>query len=183
MSRLGAESVDWDHVLQATEASTFSNRSSSTVAGPSTHYTLRQRILEHLPQLKVECSVCGEAVHPHTTVRLACTNVYCKPCLKSFFLHAAKDESLFLPTCYRQAINISLIKASFSVEELTACRSAELEFTSTDRVYCAGLECAMFIPLPDRTADCVSCTACGAGTCMYCKALAHDGRCPADEAR
>jgi hypothetical protein len=65
MSRLGAESVDWDHVLRATEASTLSNRSGSTVAGPSTHYTLRQKVvLEHLPQLKVECSVCGEAVHP-----------------------------------------------------------------------------------------------------------------------
>ena len=102
LSRLGAESVDWDHVLRATEASTLSNRSRSTVAGPSTHYTLRQKVvLEHLPQLKVECSVCGEAVHPHATVRLVCSDVYCKPCLKSFFLRVAKDKSLFPPTCHR----------------------------------------------------------------------------------
>src|SRR6266536_6326669 len=78
MSRLGAESVDWDHVLRATEASTLSNWSCRTVAGPSTHYTLRQKVVhEHLPQLKVECSVCGEAVHPHATVRLVCSDVYC----------------------------------------------------------------------------------------------------------
>ncbi|KAI9047423.1 hypothetical protein LZ554_008867 [Drepanopeziza brunnea f. sp. 'monogermtubi'] len=185
MSRLGAESVDWDHVLRATEASTLSNRSSgSTVAGPLTDYTLRQKVfLEHLPQLKVECSVCGEAVHPHATVRLACGDVYCKPCLKSFFLRVAKDESLFPPKCCRHAIDISTIEADFSIEELSAYRSAELEFTSTDRVYCARPECAKFIPMPQRTADRASCEACGAGICMHCKAPAHDGGCPADEAK
>ena len=149
ISRLGAESVDWDHVLRAAEASTLSNRSYSTVAGPSTNYTLRHKVvLEHLPQLNVECSVCGEAVHPHATVRLVCSDVYCKPCLKSFFLRVAKDESLFPPTCHRQAIDISTIEADFTVEELTAYRSAQLEFTSTDRVYCARPECAKFIPIP-----------------------------------
>ncbi|KAK3171715.1 hypothetical protein OEA41_003799 [Lepraria neglecta] len=184
MSRLGAEWVDWDHVLRAIEASTFSNESCSTVAGPSTHYTLRQKaVFEHLPQLKVECSVCGESVHPHFTVRLVCSDVYCKPCLKSFFLRVAKDESLFPPKCHRQPIDISTIEADFSVEELTAYRSAELEFTSTDRVYCADPECAKFIPMPQRTPDYASCEACSAGTCMHCKALAHDGGCPADEAR
>jgi len=184
MSRCGSELADWDHVLQASEASTFGSRSSSTTAGPLTHYTLRQTVvLEHLPQLKVECSVCGEAVHPHAAVRLACTDVYCKPCLKSTFLRAAKDESLFPPKCHRQAIDISLIEASFSVEELMAYRSAELEFTSTDRVYCASPECGTFIPPPHRNADCASCAACGAETCMPCKALAHDGPCSSDEAR
>merc|ERR1712093_907444 len=153
--------------ITASEASTFGSRSSSTTAGPLTHYTLRQTVvLEHLPQLKVECSVCGEA-----------------PCLKSTFLRAAKDESLFPPKCHRQAIDISLIEASFSVEELMAYRSAELEFTSTDRVYCASPECGTFIPPPHRNADCASCAACGAETCMPCKALAHDGPCSSDEAR
>lgn len=131
----------------------------------------------------MECSVCGEAVHPHATVRLVCSDVYCKLCLKSFFLRVAKDESLSLPTCHRQAIDISTIEADFSVEELTAYRSTELEFTSKDRVYCANPECAKFILMPQRTADCVSCKACSAGTCMYCKALAHNERCPADEVR
>ena len=184
MSRLGAEWVNWDHVLRATEASTFSNETCSTVAGPSTHNTLRQKaVFEHLPQLKVECSVCGDSVRPYFTVRLVCSDVYCKPCLKSFFLRVAKDESLFPPKCCRQPIDISTIEADFSVEELTTYRSAELEFTSTDRVYCADPECAKFIPMPQRTHDYASCEACSAGTCMHCKALAHDEGCPADEAR
>lgn len=183
-SRLGTEWVDWDHVMRATTASTFSTKSCSTVAGPSGLYTLHQRaVLEHLPQLKVECTVCREAFHPHATVRLLCSDVYCKPCLKDFFLRVTKDESLFPPTCHRRPIDISTIEEDFSVEELTAYRSAELEFTSTDRVYCASPECAKFIPLPQRTADCASCEACSAETCMHCKALAHDGGCPVDEAR
>lgn len=178
------ESVDWQDVLRTTEASTLSILSDDTVAGPSTTYALRQRaVLEQLPQLKVECCVCGEAFHPHGTVRLACSDVYCKACLKSFFMRVAKDESLFPPKCHRQLIDISTIEATFSSDELTAYRSAELEFSSTDRVYCASPECAKFIPMPQRTADRASCEACGAGTCMHCKALAHDGGCPADKAR
>ncbi|RDW75927.1 hypothetical protein BP5796_06748 [Coleophoma crateriformis] len=184
MSRFEAESVDWDHVLRATEASTFSNKSCSTVAGPSTLYTLRQKaVLEHLPQLKVECSVCGKSVHPHFTVRLMCSDVYCKPCLKSYFLRVAKDESLFPPKCHRRLIDISNIKADFSTEELTIYRAAELEFSSMDRVYCAEPECAKFVPMPQRTPDCASCKACGAGTCIHCKALAHNGGCIADGTR
>ncbi|RDW82599.1 hypothetical protein BP6252_03711 [Coleophoma cylindrospora] len=184
VSRFEAESVDWDHILRATEASTFSNESCSTVAGPSTHYTLRQKaVLEHLPQLKVECCVCRESVHPHFTVRLMCSDIYCKPCLKFHFLRAAKDESIFPPKCHRQPIDISNIEADFSTEELTVYRAAELEFTSMDRVYCAEPECAKFVPMPQRTPDYASCEACGAETCMHCKALAHDGGCVADVTR
>lgn len=182
--RLEAESVNWQYILRTIETSTFSIESCNTVADPSANYALRQRaVLEYLPQLKVEYSICREAVHPYTTVRLVYSDIYCKPCLKSFFLRVAKDESLFLPICYRQLIDISTIEADFSVDKLTAYRSAELEFTSTDRVYCASPECAKFIPIPQRTADYTSCKACGTRTCMYYKALVYNGGCPADEVR
>lgn len=136
-----------------------------------------------MPLHKLECIVCGDFVHPHASVRLACDDVYCKPCLKSFFLRVAKDESLFPPKCHRQLIDMSIIEADFSAEELSAYRSAELEFTSTDRVYCAGPDCAKFIPTPQRTADRATCETCGASTCLHCKLLAHDGACPEDKAR
>lgn len=176
--------VDWDYVERATEAATLSVASGTTIAGPSSHYALRQRtVLEHFPELKVQCSVCGDSFHPHTTVRLVCNDIYCKPCLKFFFLRAAKDESLFPPKCHRQMIDLSTIEADFSTEELTAYRSAEIEYTSTDRVYCADPECSNFILPKQRNPDHASCEVCGATTCMHCKALAHDGGCPADEAR
>ncbi|KAL3420382.1 IBR finger domain-containing protein [Phlyctema vagabunda] len=183
-SCLDTESVDWDDVLRATEASTFSIESVSTVAGPSTHYSLRQRaVLEHLPQRKVQCSVCADSVYPHLSVRLACDDIYCKTCLKAFFLRVSKDESLFPPKCHRKTIDISIIEAEFSVEEMAAYRNAELEFISTDRVYCADPECAKFIPMPQRTPDRAFCMACAGETCMYCKKIAHYGGCAADEAR
>ena len=173
-----------EYILRAIEASPSSMESDNTVTGPSTNYALRQRaVLEHLPQPKVECSVCGEAVHDDATVRLVCNDVYCKPCLKAIFLRVANDESLFPPKCHRQLIDISTIKAEFSVNELTTYQNAELEFTSTDRVYCASQECAKFIPMAQRTLDRASCEACSAETCMHCKARAHVGGCPADEAR
>lgn len=183
--RLEAESVDWQYILRTTEALTFSLVSYTIVAGPLANYALCQRAMleHHLPQLKVERRVCGEAVHPHATVRLVCSDVYCKPCLKSFSLRVAKDESLFSPICHRQLIDISIIEADFSFHELTAYRSTELDFTSTDGVYCASPECAKFIPMPQRTADCASYETCGAGTRMHCKARVHDVGCPADEAR
>ena len=184
-SRLNVESIDWQHVPRATESPTFSVESySSTVAGPSGDYAvLQSAVPEHLPQLVVECSVCRDKFYPHATVRLACSDLYCKECLKSFFLRVAKDESLFPPTCHRQPIDISTVEADLSVDELKAYRLAEQEFTSTNRVYCARPECAKFIPTSQRTADHASCEACGAETCTNCKALAHGGFCPADEAR
>ena len=184
MPRIGTESAGWDYVLRATEASTCSIESGSTEAGPSTLYAHRQRaVLEKFPPLKVECIVCGQFVHPHSTVRLVCNDVYCKPCLKTFFLRVTKDESLFPPKCHRQPIDISTIEAELSGEDLTAYRSAEQEFTSTDRLYCADPECAQFIPKPQRTPDRAFCEACSGETCTHCRAPAHDGDCPADAAR
>ncbi len=184
LSGVCADSTEWNHVLRATEASTLSIYSASTVAGPSTQYADRQRaVFEQLPQLKVECTICGESTYPHHTVRLACKDVYCKPCLKEFFLRLIKDESLFPPKCHRQLIDITLIEAELSVEELAAYRRAELEFSSTNRLYCADPQCAAFIPLPQRAEDHASCEVCGATTCVHCKALAHEGGCTEDEAR
>lgn len=37
--------------------------------------------------------------------------------------------------------------------------------------------------MPQQNDGHAFCEACNARTCMHCKALAHDGACPADEAR
>lgn len=182
-SHSGSGWIDWAYVPRDSEAATASIDSDTTIAGPSVPYALRQREgLKQLPQLKVDCSVCGESVHPHVTVRLACNDVYCKPCLKDFFMRVARDEGLFPPKCHHQPIDLSVIEADLSADELAVYRSAELEFSSKNRVYCADLACAKFIPTAQRTPDDASCTACSAQTCMHCKALAHHGSaCPEDK--
>lgn len=180
----GTESVDWGYVLRGSEASTFSIASSSIVAGLSALYAQHQgAVLEQLRQLKVDCVVCRDSLHPLATVRLACDDIYCKPCLKSFFMRASKDESMFPPRCHHQPIDISTIEADFSAEELAAYRIAEQEFTSRDKIYCANPECAKFIVSSQRTPDHAVCEACSARTCMHCKSLGHKGPCPSDQAR
>ena len=87
--RIGAESAEWDYVLRATEASTFSIGSCSTHASPSVHYAHRQRAaLEKLPQLKIECIVCEQSVHPHSTV------CYATMCIAG---HVSSPTSYVLP--------------------------------------------------------------------------------------
>ncbi|CAI6088456.1 unnamed protein product [Clonostachys chloroleuca] len=161
------EVIDWDFVFES--------------ATPYLHH--QQAALQGLPNIKVECSVCGDNVPSGVSVRLGCEDTYCKPCLKEFFLRVIKDETLFPPSCHHQAIDLSIIEPDLSVDELNMYKEAEAEFTSTDRVYCAAPECAKYIPAIQRSPDYASCGACGAETCMYCKALAHEGPCPDDEAR
>ncbi len=84
-------------------------------------------------------------------MRLACGDIYCKLCLKIFFLRVARDESLFPPRRHHQLLDLSLIEADLSAEELDVYRQAEMEFSSTDRFYCARflvffdlLKCRLF---------------------------------------
>lgn len=182
-SHSGLGWIDWAYVPRDSEAATANINSSTTIAGPSVPYALRQgEGLKQLPQLKVDCSVCRESVHPHVTVRLACDDVYCKPCFMDFFMRVTRDESLFPPRCHRQPIDLSVIEADLSADELAVYRNAELEFSSMNRVYCADPACAKFIPTAQRTPDTALCAACGVQTCMHCKALTrHGSACPKDE--
>lgn len=155
-----------------------------TIAGPSGQHSSQQDIVVGKGAVKpVECVVCGEHALPHNAVDLKCGDTFCRPCLKSFFMRVAKDETLFPPKCHRQAIDISAIEGDFSPEELKVYRAAELEFVSTDRIYCANLTCGVFIPAHQRNADRGSCDACTFVTCIRCKLLAHDGSCSVDESK
>lgn len=180
-----AGSVDWSGILRAADVSSKAWSPPSTVAGPSRQYPYRQRetAFGNVFWSSDKCSVCNDTIPKHNTVRLKCGDIYCRPCLKEFFLRAAKDESLFPPRCHRHIIDFSIIQPDLSVDEMTTYNEAEMEYTTTNRVYCANPQCAKHIPTAQRTPDKESCGVCGAETCMYCKALYHEGVCPADEDR
>ncbi len=155
-----------------------------TIAGPSGQHSSQQDIVVRNSTIgPVECVVCGEYALPHNTVDLECGDTFCRPCLKSFFMRVTKDETLFPPKCHRQAIDISAIEGDFSPEELKVYRAAELEFVSTDRIYCANRTCGVFIPAHQRNADHGSCDGCAFVTCIRCKLLAHDGSCIVDDSK
>lgn len=136
-----------------------------------------------LPKVEVECSVCGHSAQSSLVVQLQCEDVYCKPCLKSFFLRVAKNEALFPPKCHGKPIDFSLIATDLSIGELCFYREAEQEFTCKKKLYCANVECSKFIPLSQRNSDCAFCKRCGTNTCVHCKGLYHGGGCPADQER
>ena len=113
-------SFEAEHVLRTTEATISSTESNNTVAGPSTTYALREKaILKQFPQLKMEYNICGEAIHPYTTMYLAYNDIYYKLYLKAFFLHITKDESLFPLIYHHQLIYILIIEVDFLVNKLT----------------------------------------------------------------
>lgn len=78
-------------------------------------------------------------------------------------------------------IPVSLLQAAFTPDESDAFHNAELEYSSTDRVYCADSGCGRFIHVKDGVDDRASCGKCGNETCVHCKREAHDGDCLADE--
>ncbi|CAH0056999.1 unnamed protein product [Clonostachys solani] len=178
------EVIDWDFVFESAAPVVKTWATNSTVAGPSGQYVHHQQAaLQGLPNIKVGCIICGDDVPPWASVQLECEDIYCRPCLRAFFLQAAKDESLFPPRCHRQPIDLSIVESDLSIDELNMYKEAEAEFSSIDRVYCAVPECAKYIPAMQRNPDFASCGACGVETCMYCKGLAHEGACPDDEVR
>ncbi|RAH80840.1 hypothetical protein BO86DRAFT_419760 [Aspergillus japonicus CBS 114.51] len=71
---------------------------------------------------------------------------------------------------------------TFSLRKLEFCE-AEVEFTTTDRIYCSNLDCGRFIPPAQITFNLAHCLACDKMTCSTCKSVFHQGEdCPEDMA-
>ncbi|PYI36389.1 hypothetical protein BP00DRAFT_152494 [Aspergillus indologenus CBS 114.80] len=129
------------------------------------------------------CTACYETFSLSKLVRLDCTHLYCDDCLRSLFLRATKDPSLFPPRCCRQPIALRSVEHLLLQEEIQDFCEAEIEFTTTDRIYCSNLDCGRFIPPAQITFDMAHCLACDEMTCSMCKSVFHQGEdCPEDMA-
>ena len=153
------------------------------IAGPSTAYSERQqRMLDGLSSKETECCTCFDSFRRIDIIRLGCGDTYCKDCLKSVITKASKDLTRFPPRCCRQPIPLSIVESSLSFEELDDLHLAEIEFSTTDKTYCANTGCGSFIP-PDRIrAEKADCRRCNTLTCSMCKSLFHTDDCSADTA-
>ncbi|KAE8391180.1 hypothetical protein BDV23DRAFT_171774 [Aspergillus alliaceus] len=137
------------------------------------------------PLTKVElteskCCTCYDTFPSSETIRLECGDIYCTDCLKGFFIRATKDEQLFPPRCCRQNIPVSAIAAKMTTEELHVFASAEVEFSTKNRVYCSNLRCGRFIPPSRIIWNRAQCGSCQYSTCAICKNIFHYGYCPED---
>jgi len=152
-------------------------------AGPSvSRIQQRHTDIGPFPSSMVDCVVCGDAFHLPELIRSPCGHLYCPDCLNSLFVRATTDETLFPPRCCSQIISLSLVEAKLSPGALSAFNSAAIEFTTTNRTYCARKDCGKFIPPHEIRSGRAVCRNCNAETCAYCKGVLHVGDCPEDEA-
>ncbi|KAL1959908.1 hypothetical protein VTO42DRAFT_576 [Malbranchea cinnamomea] len=152
-------------------------------AGPSTAYTRHQENAIHtLSQAKHQCSVCLDNFRRWEVFPLQCGDIYCRVCLKTLFMRATKDESLFPPRCCRQKIPLTLIAKDMTANEIEVFKSSEMEFSTVDRTYCSNVDCGKFIPPTQIRAGRAECGYCDSLTCAMCKNAFHLEDCPADPA-
>ena len=133
--------------------------------------------------LKKSCVVCEEPVEYFTAVYAPCGHDYCHVCIKEYFYKAAQDESLYPPSCCGEIIPMDLAEVFFTNEFIAYFEAKAVEWSSSNRTYCARKTCGAFVPPTDIEGDVAICTNCGFYTCTFCKEQNHEGRdCPNDEA-
>lgn len=155
-----------------------------SAGGPSASYADRQlRGFEKLALGDSQCIACTSKFQSTEVVCAPCGSTYCKSCLKKVFLNAMKDEELFPPRSLGKAIPLGLAAPFMSSDELVLFKDKEIEYATTNRIYCSNRKCGKFIR-PDRIVkgDRANCVHCGSSTCVHCKQEFHTGECPQDEA-
>ncbi|KUJ15631.1 uncharacterized protein LY89DRAFT_782914 [Mollisia scopiformis] len=139
------------------------------------------------PKVERTCTVCmedfGEDMFPHKCTK--CTSIYCKNCLRSWFLDACRNESKMPPKC---CTVIPLSAVNFlTPAEIELFKLKFEEWSTPGRLYCPEKKCSAFISTrlyikPTVTGKVtekhVSCPECGVSVCTKCRALAHIDNCP-----
>lgn len=127
------------------------------------------------------CVCCNDEEQcPTMLIGVPCGDLYCINCLRDLFVHASKDESLFPPRCCREPIALDVVRPFMSAEELSRFERASIEFSTSDRIYCAQCTCGTFILPIHVIAGSATCQECHHTTCAICKQPGHEGDCPED---
>ena len=156
----------------------------TTIAGPSTPYHVqgrRQTVLEAASD--VICNACTDKFPISEIFTVDCSerHTYCRDCLKHIFTSASHDESRFPPKCCGVQIPLADIEKELSKPELEQYLAAVEEYSSGKRIYCANINCGMFIASKNVVNDRARCQTCQTDTCAHCGSLGHEGDCPHDE--
>lgn len=130
-----------------------------------------------------KCVACLEIVTQLPVFESACGHIYCNGCTRSLLLGAALDEQLYPPRCCNSNIPPSVPLHLLDFKELSNFTAKGVEFSCSDRLYCAKSDCSTFL-LPCTIADeQARCPECKSVTHTRCKALYESGHeCPSDEA-
>ena len=88
-----------------------------------------------------DCAICLEI---NDVLKLSCGHFICAKCTNTAFSLAAKDESLFPPTCCKR-IPVSVVLIFLEKEIYSKYSLRAVEFSTKDRIYCPLKECSAFI--------------------------------------
>lgn len=130
--------------------------------------------------LRQECVACARTILPFDDLQAPCGHHYCRDCTVQLFNAATTDESLFPVRCCRQLIPISRARHFLPVNLIQLFQRKAIEFSTSNRTYCAEPTCSAFVVPDSIKGDIAVCTVCRRRTCTICKGEAHEGDCPAD---
>lgn len=131
-----------------------------------------------------DCVSCEDRFRVGEVFQAPCSHYYCNGCLEQLHASAMRDETLYPPRCCRHPMPWEAVRSRLS-DRLASnfeTRKEELDTNPTDRTYCSGPDCQVFIGPDAIVGDLATCPACNRNTCKTCKAAMHDGDCPQDEA-
>lgn len=106
--------------------------------GPHSGYCVK------LPRtcVKTVCDICLDRTG---VLKLSCEHFICASCTYNAFDLAAKDESLFPPTCCKR-IPLAMALVCLDQELHERYKRKALEFSAENRLYCPVEGCSEFIP-------------------------------------
>ncbi|KAK4699042.1 hypothetical protein P7C70_g7224, partial [Phenoliferia sp. Uapishka_3] len=123
---------------------------------------------------RAECVICTDNVPLNLAVKVPCGHHYCHSCLKDLFLAATIDERLMPPSCDRQFIPVALAHPLLTVEQVKLFKDKQVEFSTTNRLYCYKPTCSRFLGAASSTEKApVTCGDCSSTTCKACKGPWH----------
>ena len=143
--------------------------------------------MESLPHtFDFDCEACLEPIsmHDERWWRANCGHDYCGACIESFY-RSSLSGGLFPPKCCRQGIPIyaaKRIRKALPVDLRAKLDEALEKIETSDRTYCFVPTCSSFIGLSHISGNDATCPVCQSFTCVACKAAAHAGACPTNEA-
>ncbi|KAI9778049.1 MAG: hypothetical protein M1835_005083 [Candelina submexicana] len=134
-----------------------------------------------------QCPFCFDNLKNAEHIEVECGHVLCRGCTNTFFEHAINNESQFPPKCCDCTIPLETAAPFLDASLIQRYHSKDLEYSTTNRLYCAEPNCLAFIgPNLIGRKDLVGqetlalCSQCETVTCGACRTVRHEGECELD---
>ncbi|KAI9057163.1 hypothetical protein FKP32DRAFT_1661796 [Trametes sanguinea] len=128
------------------------------------------------------CVICRDDIDG-PVVHAPCGDTYDVDCLVSLYRAATVDESLFPPSCCRQAFDFQEVRPYMHSQLVKLVDKKTIEFGTKNRVYCHRPTCSAFLGAATAAVTRLLCTTCWHYTCGHCKGAEHNAsvRCTSAE--